>query len=198
MKDPDTCTLFEIYSAFASQEETLMIRKAYANGIGWGDMKGQLFEYLNDYLSPARKRYDEIITDPAYIESELQKGAAKARAQSEPFMQRLRSAVGIMSLVGDLGAKQASTKAKKELTQEEQAKVNAGKAKAMEIAKQRADQEARQLALKVDDLINASTLAMTLRQQVKSYLQAYKRKLMVQKRKPKKHCSKPLNYLSNG
>jgi tryptophanyl-tRNA synthetase len=122
-------------------------------------MKGQLFEYLNDYLSPARKRYDEIITDPAYIESELQKGAAKARAQSEPFMQRLRSAVGIMSLVGDLGAKQASTKAKKELTQEEQAKVNAGKAKAMEIAKQRADQEARQLALKVDDLINAINIS---------------------------------------
>jgi tryptophanyl-tRNA synthetase len=159
VKDPDTCTLFEIYSAFASQEETLMIRKAYANGIGWGDMKGQLFEYLNDYLSPARKRYDEIITDPAYIESELQKGALKARAQSEPFMQRLRSAVGIMSLVGDLGAKQTLTKAKKELTQEEQAKVNAGKAKAMEIAKQRAEQEAQQLALKVDDLINAITIS---------------------------------------
>ena len=159
VKDPDTCTLFEIYSAFASQEETLMIRKAYANGIGWGEMKGQLFEYLNDYLSPARKRYDEIITDPAYIESELQKGATKARAQSEPFMQQLRSAVGIMSLAGDLGAKQTSTKVKKELTQEEQAKVNAGKAKAMEIAKQRAEQEAQNLALKVDDLINAITFS---------------------------------------
>jgi len=154
VKDPDTCTLFEIYSAFASHEETLAIREAYANGIGWGDMKGQLFEYLNDYLTPARKRYDEIITDPAYIESELQKGAAKARAHSEPFMQRLRSAVGIMSLVGDLGTKQAGAKAKKELTQEEQAKVDAGKAKGIAIAKQRAEQEVRQLALQVDDLIN--------------------------------------------
>ena len=154
VKDPDTCTLFEIYSAFASHEETLAIRKAYANGIGWGDMKGQLFEYLNDYLTPARKRYDEIITDPAYIESELQKGAAKARAQSEPFMERLRSAVGIMSLVGDMGAKHTATKVKKELTQEEQAKVDAGKAKAMAIAKQRAEQEVLQLASQVDDLIN--------------------------------------------
>ena len=154
VKDPDTCTLFEIYSAFASHEETLAIRKAYANGIGWGDMKGQLFEYLNDYLTPARRRYDEIITDPAYIESELQKGAAKARAQSEPFMERLRSAVGIMSLVGDMGAKHTATKVKKELTQEEQAKVDAGKAKAMAIAKQRAEQEVLQLASQVDDLIN--------------------------------------------
>jgi tryptophanyl-tRNA synthetase len=154
VKDPDTCTLFEIYSAFASHEEALAIRNAYANGIGWGDMKGQLFEYLNDYLTPARKRYDEIITDSAYIESELQKGATKARAHSEPFMQRLRSAVGIMSFVGDMGAKSAVSKAKKELTQEEQAKVDAGKAKAMAIAKQRTEQEAQQLTLQVDELMN--------------------------------------------
>jgi tryptophanyl-tRNA synthetase len=154
VKDPDTCTLFEIYSAFASHEETLAIRNAYANGIGWGDMKGQLFEYLNDYLTPARKRYDEIITDSAYIESELQKGATKARAHSEPFMQRLRSAVGIMSFVGDMGARSAVSKAKKELTQEEQAKVDAGKAKAMAIAKQRTEQEAQLLTLQVDELMN--------------------------------------------
>ena len=121
-KDPDSCTLFEIYSAFASPEETLVVRQAYANGIGWGDMKGQLFEYLNDYLTPARKRYEEIMTDPAYIEAELQKGAAKARAHSEPFMQRLRSAVGIMSLVGGVETKTTGVKVKKELNQAEQAK----------------------------------------------------------------------------
>jgi tryptophanyl-tRNA synthetase len=195
VKDPDTCTLFEIYSAFASQEETLMIRKAYANGIGWGDMKGQLFEYLNDYLSPARKRYDEIITDPAYIESELQKGAAKARAQSEPFMQRLRSAVGIMSLVGDLGAKQASTKAKKELTQEEQAKVNAGKAKAMEIAKQRADQEARQLALKVDDLINVINISNDPKAAGEELLAGLQTQIDGAKKKAKKTLQQTLELL---
>jgi hypothetical protein len=33
-----------------------------------------------------------------------------------------------MSLVGDMGAKHTATKVKKELTQEEQAKVDAGKA----------------------------------------------------------------------
>ncbi len=154
VKDPDTCTLFEIYSAFATHEETLLMRQAYANGIGWGDMKGQLFEYLNDYLSPARKRYEEIITDPVYIESELQKGASKARAHSEPFMQRLRSAVGIMSLVSDMGAKSAGGKVKKELSQEEQVKVDAGKAKAMAIAKQRAEHDTQQLKMRVDELIN--------------------------------------------
>ena len=152
-KDPDSCTLFEIYSAFASPEETLVVRQAYANGIGWGDMKGQLFEYLNDYLTPARKRYEEIMTDPAYIEAELQKGAAKARAHSEPFMQRLRSAVGIMSLVGGVETKTTGVKAKKDLNQAEQAKVDAGKAKAIAIAKQRVEQEAQQVALEVEALV---------------------------------------------
>lgn len=154
VKDPDTCTLFEIYSAFASPQETLAMRNAYANGIGWGKMKGLLFAYLNQYLTPARKRYDEIIKDPSYIESELQKGAAKARAHSEPFMQRLRSAVGIRSLVDHMDTKHPSAKAKKELTQEEQAKVDAGKAKGIAIAKQRAAEETQQLTLKVDELIS--------------------------------------------
>jgi tryptophanyl-tRNA synthetase len=159
-KDPETCTLFEIYSAFASPQETLAIRNAYANGIGWGEMKGQLFEYLNEYLTPARKRYDSIIKDPGFIESELQKGAAKARAHSQPFMERLRSAVGIMSLVGDMNTKHSGVKTKKELTPQEQEKIDVGKAKGLAIAKQRAEEETAQLNLKVDELIrhiNASS-----------------------------------------
>ena len=195
VKDPDTCTLFEIYSAFASHEETLAIRKAYANGIGWGDMKGQLFEYLNDYLTPARKRYDEIITDPAYIESELQKGAAKARAHSEPFMQRLRSAVGIMSLVGDLGAKQSGAKAKKELTKEEQAKVDAGKAKGIAIAKQRAEQESQQLAFEVDDLINTINTSSDPKAAGEEILAGLRTQIDGAKKKAKKTLQQTLELL---
>lgn len=152
-KDPDTCTLFEIFSAFASKNETLAIRNAYANGIGWGEMKGLLFEYLNDYLTPARSRYDEIMKDPGFVEAELQKGAAKARAHSQPFMDELRSAVGIMSLVNDTRSKKSGPKAIKELTAKEQAKVDAGKAKAIEIAKQRAQQEQREIETKIEELI---------------------------------------------
>ena len=152
-KDPDTCTLFEIYSAFATAEETMSMRLAYANGIGWGDMKGQLFEYLDAYLSPARQRYTQIISDPAYVEAELQKGASKAREQSAPFMDRLRAAVGIKSLVSDLNLKASGAKVKKELTAEEQVKADAGKAKAMEIAKQRAHEDAQKVIAEVDAIM---------------------------------------------
>jgi thioredoxin-like negative regulator of GroEL len=110
-------------------------------------------------------------------------------------MQRLRSAVGIMSLVGDLGAKQASTKAKKELTQEEQAKVNAGKAKAMEIAKQRADQEARQLALKVDDLINAINISNDPKAAGEELLAGLQTQIDGAKKKAKKTLQQTLELL---
>lgn len=158
-KDPETCTLFEIYRAFASAQETQVVREEYANGIAWGDMKVKLFDYLDAYLSPARARYNDIIADPGYIEAELQKGALKARAHSEPFMQQLRSAVGIMSLSGKVESKRSAGKVKKELTAQEQAKVDAGKAKAIAIAKQRTEQAAQQLAQQVDQwlvTINAS------------------------------------------
>ena len=194
-KDPDSCTLFEIYSAFASPEETLLVRQAYANGIGWGDMKGQLFEYLNDYLTPARKRYEEIMTDPAYIEAELQKGAAKARTHSEPFMQRLRSAVGIMSLVGGVITKTTGVKAKKELNQAEQAKVDAGKAKAIAIAKQRVQQEAQQVALEVEALVKTIKSSSDPKAASEQVLRALQEKVGGAKKKAKKTLQQTLELL---
>jgi len=194
-KDPDSCTLFEIYSAFASPEETLVVRQAYANGIGWGDMKGQLFEYLNDYLTPARKRYEEIMTDPAYIEAELQKGAAKARAHSEPFMQRLRSAVGIMSLVGGVETKTTGVKVKKELNQAEQAKVDAGKAKAIAIAKQRVQQEAQEVALEVEALVKTIKSSSDPKAASEQVLRALQEKVGGAKKKAKKTLQQTLELL---
>lgn len=195
VKDPDTCTLFEIYSAFASPSETLSMRQAYANGIGWGDMKAQLFDYLNEYLSPARQRYDEIITDPAYIESELQKGAAKARAQSQPFMERLRSAVGIMSLVEDMGSKQSTNKVKKELTQAEQAKVDAGKAKAIAIAKQRAEEETQRMVSRVDELMLSINATADSKLAGKEALAALQLEINSAKKKAKKTLQQTFDLL---
>lgn len=98
-KDPDSCTLFSLYRAFASQEETLQIRSRYAEGIGWGEMKGILFEYLNHHLHEARDRYDELITNPRLIEDQLLQGAERARAYARPLMEKVRHSVGIRPLV---------------------------------------------------------------------------------------------------
>lgn len=94
-KDPETCTLFSIYQAFATKAEVSEIRQRYADGIGWGEMKQVLFEYINDHITPARERYEALMQAPDHIEQQLQEGARKARAISIPFIRELRDAVGI-------------------------------------------------------------------------------------------------------
>lgn len=99
-KDPEGCTLFEIYRAFASEREAQALRARYAEGIAWGAMKQFLFEYLNDHLAAPREKYLALMDDPGHIEAVLQKGAEKARNLSTPFLQEIREAVGIRNLGG--------------------------------------------------------------------------------------------------
>ena len=97
-KDTEGSTIFDIYKAFATPEETADVEKLYADGIAWGQMKQKLFEYINDHIKPAREEYERLIADPAIVEAELIKGAEKARAISAPYMAQIRAAVGIRKL----------------------------------------------------------------------------------------------------
>ena len=94
-KDPDTCSLFSIYSAFANADDIAAKRKQYEAGISWGDAKKALFETLNDQLADKRQRYEEIMADPAYIEATLMRGAEKAREKAAPLLAKAKAAVGI-------------------------------------------------------------------------------------------------------
>jgi len=94
-KDPEGNTVFEIYRAFATEEQTEAFRTAYAEGIAWGDAKQQLFELVDGVLSEPRERYNELMADPSVIDAILQKGAEKARAHSRPYLEELRRAVGV-------------------------------------------------------------------------------------------------------
>ncbi|CCK80170.1 tryptophan--tRNA ligase [Desulfobacula toluolica] len=97
-KDPDTCTLFSIYKAFASESETLEMSERYRRGIAWGTMKQDLFEYIDNILTEPRKHYEELIKNPSDIDAILKKGAMKAREFSVPFLEKIRTAIGIESL----------------------------------------------------------------------------------------------------
>lgn len=97
-KDPDNCNLFSLYRAFATREETEATRQLYRDGIGWGDMKNRLFEYLNEHLKAARERYDALVQAPEKIEGALLEGAETARTYARPFLNQLRNSVGIRAL----------------------------------------------------------------------------------------------------
>lgn len=97
-KDPDTSTVFQIWQAFATPEQTASMREAFAGGIAWGEAKKQLFELVNAELAEAREKYNDLMARPADIEDILQKGATKARAIASPLLEQVREAVGIHGL----------------------------------------------------------------------------------------------------
>jgi tryptophanyl-tRNA synthetase len=94
-KDTAESALFDIYRAFASDAETADVRKRYAEGIGWGEMKQLLFERINLELAPTRAEYERLIANPREVEQHLKRGAEKARAVSRPFLAEIRERVGI-------------------------------------------------------------------------------------------------------
>jgi tryptophanyl-tRNA synthetase len=114
-KDTEGSALFQIYQAFATAEETEALRKAYADGIGWGDAKQMLFERIDLEVAPLRERYEALMNDPAEIERVLLIGAEKARKLSRPLMAELRHAVGLRNLAAGRdkgGARKAAKVAK--------------------------------------------------------------------------------------
>jgi tryptophanyl-tRNA synthetase len=106
-KDTEGSALFQIYQAFATPEETETLRKAYADGIAWGDAKQLLLERVDQVIAPMRDHYQDLIQNPARIEETLLAGAERARALATPFIKELRSAVGLRSLAQAAVAKTA-------------------------------------------------------------------------------------------
>lgn len=94
-KSTEDSTLFDIYRAFASEDETAGMASAFADGIAWGEAKQILFEKVNAELSEPRERYLELMAEPGKVNQILDAGAEKARKKSSELMSRLREATGI-------------------------------------------------------------------------------------------------------
>ena len=106
-KDVEGSSLFQIYQAFASAEETAGLRKAYADGIAWADAKQLLFERIDREIAPMRERYEHLVNHPAELEAILQAGAEKARTRATPLIAELRNAVGLRNLAAQAAGKKA-------------------------------------------------------------------------------------------
>jgi tryptophanyl-tRNA synthetase len=98
-KDTEGSALFQLYQAFASQDETAAFARAFADGIGWGDAKQALFERIDAEVAPMREAYEALMAKPGEIEAILRDGAARLRVRhATPMLQRLREAVGLRDL----------------------------------------------------------------------------------------------------
>ncbi len=94
-KETEASTLFEIYRAFATRAETHSYAARYAAGAGWGELKQELFAYLDAHLAGPRGEYERLMADPGHVERVLRAGAVRARELATPFLNNIRHAVGI-------------------------------------------------------------------------------------------------------
>ncbi|MGV7175497.1 tryptophan--tRNA ligase [Xanthomonas axonopodis] len=98
-KDTQGSALFQLYQAFATPQESAAFAQAFADGIGWGDAKQQVFERIDQEIAPLRTRYEALMAEPAKIEAILRAGGARLRARyATPLLAELRDAVGLRDL----------------------------------------------------------------------------------------------------
>jgi tryptophanyl-tRNA synthetase len=94
--NPDTCTVFALYSLFATPEEKTQLAELYRSGaVGYGEAKKRLLGKINEYFEQARQRRKQLAADPHYAEDVLRRGAQKARAEAQKTMELVRQAVGM-------------------------------------------------------------------------------------------------------
>jgi tryptophanyl-tRNA synthetase len=98
-KDPDASHLVTIHDAFADAATRSAFRAELVAGLGWGDAKQRVVDLIEAQVGPMRARYAELMAHPERIEAVLQEGAAKARGTATPFIQELRQAVGLRTMV---------------------------------------------------------------------------------------------------
>jgi tryptophanyl-tRNA synthetase len=93
-KDPDQSSLFLLYREFASENEVERMWNNYRSGIGWGEVKKELFLVMKRYLEQPRQRYKELMSNSREIDKILHYGAEKARQKAKPFLKEIKEKIG--------------------------------------------------------------------------------------------------------
>lgn len=95
-KDPATCLPFQLASFFLEPEarEELAARLR-DGGIGYAEVKNQLFETLLSFFGEAREKRFELEKKPDYVEDALQEGAQRARKVAREMMEEVRRKTGL-------------------------------------------------------------------------------------------------------
>ncbi|MEZ5276507.1 MAG: tryptophan--tRNA ligase [Opitutaceae bacterium] len=94
--DAEQNTAIQLLKLVAEQGVYLeTLERLRAGGLGYGDLKKQLFGCLWEHFADARQRRTELQADPGYVESVLQAGAEKARSVADVVLKRARRACGL-------------------------------------------------------------------------------------------------------
>ncbi len=95
-KNHETCNVFNIIKHFLSHEEqqTLII-KYNQGGLGYGQVKDELFSTLLSYFKEARESYFSLIKTPDKIDAILKEGQKKAKEHAVQNLYTLKEKLGL-------------------------------------------------------------------------------------------------------
>ncbi|PCJ87505.1 MAG: tryptophan--tRNA ligase [Flavobacteriales bacterium] len=94
-KNPETCNVFNIYELVTTEEQVAEMRSNYEQGgYGYGHAKQTLFEVLCEKFKDEREKFKVFMSDKAKLDSELEKGAEKARKIIRDVLKRVREKLG--------------------------------------------------------------------------------------------------------
>ncbi|MEO8814252.1 MAG: tryptophan--tRNA ligase, partial [Mycobacterium sp.] len=65
-------------------------------GRGYGDLKKETAEAVAEYVAPIKARVDELLADPAELQSVLAAGAQRAREAAASTLARVYDRVGFL------------------------------------------------------------------------------------------------------
>jgi tryptophanyl-tRNA synthetase len=96
-KDPEKCTVFDIYKLFASKTDIeAMAEKLRAGGYGYGHAKKELLEAIKEFFAPMREKRTELENNRDFVEKVLKEGCEKARAVAIETIKEVKKTVGLV------------------------------------------------------------------------------------------------------
>ena len=95
-KNPDDNNIYNIYKHFVTPEMLTENRKKYTEGgVGYGDLKQELYEVLDAHFSEPRERYNDLMANRKEIDEILGRGADFARRIASRTISKVRRKIGI-------------------------------------------------------------------------------------------------------
>ncbi len=94
-KDWSSCNVFQLYQLLGSDSQIAELKSQYEGGnFGYGHAKQALYQLILERFSKERERFDYLMQNTNEIESELTKGAEKAKSIAQSVLQRVRQKIG--------------------------------------------------------------------------------------------------------
>ena len=97
-KNPESCSVFELYRLFATPEQAEDLAGRYrAGGMGYGHAKQELFEVMEAHFAGPRERFQHYLAHPETINDILADGGKRAKSVAAATLSRVRSATGLQN-----------------------------------------------------------------------------------------------------